>query len=69
MPRMMLRRSNATRPLRLATLAAAAGLLFALQAVLSQRWLARFHFGPVEWVWRALTYLRWPPLRRTHNPG
>lgn len=43
--------------------------LFALQAVLSQRWLAHFHFGPVEWVWRALTYLRWPPLRRAHRCG
>ena len=34
MPRMTLRRSSPTRPLRLATLAAAAGLLFALQAAI-----------------------------------
>ena len=27
-------------------------------------WLARFRFGPVEWVWRTATYGRWQPLRR-----
>lgn len=39
-------------------------VLFAVQVVLSHAWLARFHFGPVEWLWRALTYLRLPPMRR-----
>ena len=43
--------------------------LFALQVALSHVWLARFRFGPVEWGWRALTYLQWPPLRRAHKPG
>ena len=38
--------------------------LCALQIGLSHWWLARFQFGPVEWVWRALTYLSWPPMRR-----
>jgi uncharacterized protein len=28
-------------------------------------WLRHFRFGPVEWLWRWLTYLRRPPLRRT----
>ena len=37
--------------------------LCALQIVLSHWWLARFQYGPVEWVWRALTYLSWPPMR------
>ncbi len=27
-------------------------------------WLARFRFGPLEWVWRSLTYLRLQPMRR-----
>jgi uncharacterized protein len=27
-------------------------------------WLARFSQGPLEWVWRLVTYLRWTPLRR-----
>jgi uncharacterized protein len=38
--------------------------LFALQLALSQLWLRRFRFGPVEWLWRSATYLRWQPLRR-----
>ncbi|HEY0334501.1 MAG TPA: DUF418 domain-containing protein [Stenotrophomonas sp.] len=42
-------------------------LIFALQVLLSQAWLRRFRFGPLEWLWRAFTYLRWPPMRRARN--
>lgn len=38
--------------------------LFGLQVLLSQLWLRRFQYGPVEWLWRAFTYLQLPPLRR-----
>ncbi|MEA1888341.1 MAG: DUF418 domain-containing protein [Pseudomonadota bacterium] len=38
-------------------------LIFAVQAVACQWWLRRFRFGPVEWLWRCLTYLKWQPLR------
>ncbi|WP_367346591.1 DUF418 domain-containing protein [Stenotrophomonas bentonitica] len=38
--------------------------LFALQVLLSHVWLKHFRFGPLEWVWRAMTYGRWPALRR-----
>ncbi|MNK50429.1 hypothetical protein D3C87_693050 [compost metagenome] len=38
--------------------------VFAVQVVLSHLWLRAFRFGPLEWVWRAMTYLRWPALRR-----
>ena len=38
--------------------------LFASQVAISHWWLRRFQFGPAEWLWRALTYLRWPPMRR-----
>jgi Predicted membrane protein len=38
--------------------------LFALQVWLSTVWLRHFQFGPLEWLWRAATYGRWPPLRR-----
>ncbi|MEN7538742.1 DUF418 domain-containing protein [Aurantiacibacter flavus] len=31
----------------------------------SQPWLKRFRFGPLEWLWRCLTYGRVFPLRRT----
>jgi len=37
--------------------------LCALQICLSHWWLARFQYGPVEWLWRALTYLTLPPMR------
>lgn len=30
----------------------------------SRPWLARFRFGPLEWIWRCLTYGRLFPLRR-----
>lgn len=41
-----------------------AAALFALQVGVSRLWLARFRQGPMEWLWRALTYLRLPPMRR-----
>ena len=36
---------------------------FVAQVALSHWWLARFRMGPVEWLWRAVTYLRLPPMR------
>jgi uncharacterized protein len=30
--------------------------VIALQLLLSSWWLARYRFGPVEWLWRSLTY-------------
>ena len=38
-------------------------LVFALQLWASARWLARFRFGPVEWLWRWLAYGHREPLR------
>ncbi|MBL0696939.1 DUF418 domain-containing protein [Comamonas sp. JC664] len=43
--------------------------VFALQVVFSHLWLARFRFGPVEWLWRSLTYGRVQPLRRAAGEG
>lgn len=37
--------------------------IFLIQIVLSNWWLSRFHFGPVEWLWRSLTYLKPQPAR------
>lgn len=34
--------------------------IYALQIAASVAWLARFRFGPVEWLWRALSYGRVP---------
>ncbi len=43
---------------------ATAAVIFAVQIFASRWWLARYHFGPVEWVWRSLTYGTRPPMRR-----
>ena len=40
---------------------------FALQLVISHWWMARFRFGPAEWLWRTLIYLKRQPMRRA--PG
>lgn len=36
---------------------------FALQVVFSRWWLARYRFGPAEWLWRSLTYGKRQPMR------
>ena len=38
--------------------------IWVLQLFLSDWWLARFQFGPVEWLWRLLTYGKRPPFRK-----
>jgi uncharacterized protein len=43
---------------------AATALLFAAEVAISRAWLARFRFGPLEWVWRMITYANVPELRR-----
>lgn len=42
--------------------------VFALQIWFSRWWFERFRFGPLEWLWRAATYLTWPPMRAA-RPG
>ncbi|WP_440976595.1 DUF418 domain-containing protein [Pseudoxanthomonas winnipegensis] len=39
-------------------------LIFALQVAASHWWLARYRFGPLEWLWRCLTYGRLQPWRK-----
>ena len=38
--------------------------VWAVQLVISPIWLKHFHFGPVEWLWRYLTYGKAPPFRK-----
>ncbi|MEM6797510.1 MAG: DUF418 domain-containing protein, partial [Acidobacteriota bacterium] len=42
--------------------------MWALQLVISPWWLARFRFGPAEWLWRSLTYGERQPLSRPGTP-
>jgi uncharacterized protein len=44
--------------------APAAVLLFGVEAAFSRAWLRRFRFGPLEWIWRTITYASRQPLRR-----
>lgn len=39
-------------------------VVFGLQLLFSMWWLSKFRYGPLEWVWRAITYWQLPPLRR-----
>ena len=40
---------------------------FAAQIAFSHWWLARYRFGPMEWVWRTLTYGERPTMRRVER--
>ena len=37
---------------------------WALMLGWSKPWLARYRFGPLEWLWRSLTYAKLAPIRR-----
>lgn len=41
--------------------------VWAVQLVVSPIWLRNFHFGPVEWLWRYLTYGKAPAFRKGHE--
>jgi uncharacterized protein len=46
------------------TVMAVGGLaLYGAQALLARWWFARFRYGPLEWLWRCLTYWRLFPNR------
>jgi len=38
-------------------------LIFAFQMWLSPLWLKHFRFGPMEWLWRSLTYRKLQPMK------
>lgn len=38
--------------------------VFLIQSVFSKFWLRHFHFGPLEWIWRQLTYGKSLPIKR-----
>ena len=46
-----------------------AAAIWLLQLTISPLWLRAFNFGPLEWLWRSLTYWRMPAMRRTPIPG
>ena len=53
--------------LRPAAYVLAAVLLFGAEAAFSTAWLKHYRFGPLEWLWRTVTYARPQPLRRARS--
>lgn len=49
--------------LGLAFILSLAATIFTLQIAYSASWLSRYRFGPVEWLWRAMTYGERPRFR------
>ena len=45
-------------------LCAVVACVWALNLIMSPLWLRHFRFGPMEWVWRSLTYWKRQPMRR-----
>jgi uncharacterized protein len=43
--------------------------IYGAQVLWSNWWFQHFHFGPLEWIWRMLTYLRWQPIGRAKSEG
>jgi uncharacterized protein len=43
--------------------------VIALQLLFCHWWLANFRYGPMEWLWRAITYWQLPPFRREMAPA
>ncbi|MDY8135384.1 DUF418 domain-containing protein [Aquimarina sp. 2201CG5-10] len=39
--------------------------VFIFQIILSKVWLTYFRFGPLEWIWRSLTYKELLPIRKS----
>jgi uncharacterized protein len=40
--------------------------IWTVQIITSQLWLRHFRYGPLEWLWRSLTYWRRMPLAIGH---
>jgi len=39
-------------------------VIWTIQMILTRLWMNRFRFGPIEWLWRSLTYWKLQPIRK-----
>ncbi len=39
-------------------------LMWVVLTIFSVKWMEKFSFGPVEWIWRTLTYFKKQPLKK-----
>jgi uncharacterized protein len=42
-------------------------VVWVIEIICSHIWLKYFLFGPIEWIWRSLTYWKIQPMRRSHQ--
>jgi uncharacterized protein len=40
-------------------------LVILVQMLLSKWWLSKFQYGPLEWLWRSITFFKWYPFKKT----
>ena len=38
--------------------------IYILQIAVSRLWISNYYYGPVEWIWRSITYLSWPKWKK-----
>lgn len=43
-------------------------VLFTAQVIFSNWWVSHYRFGPMEWLWRGLTYGSFPAMAREESP-
>ncbi len=44
-------------------------VIFLVQIIYSRYWLQHYQYGPMEWLWRSLTYLKKQPFRKQSDSG
>lgn len=42
-------------------------VVFSIQIAFCKFWLQHFNYGPIEWLWRSATYLKWQSLTKKQN--
>ena len=45
------------------------GTIWLVEIGWSHLWLRHFRFGPLEWLWRSLTYWKLQPIKKSTHPG
>ena len=41
--------------------------VYSIQIIISKLWLTKFMFGPLEWLWRCISYMKLLPIKKSNN--